>query len=692
MVKRPSSFRRLLIFRILLLSVPILLIGQAMTLRKARTSLLETARQNLASSAFRKADELNQEVKTAQSDLQLLAQNSALTTGSLTDIETALDQFAQLVPYEVNCFELRDPQGAIALSTCGQSLLDETQSLPWLRQNALPHSTFSLVSLQAARRSMATAVDPRAVSLINLVIATPTYAPSNQLRYTLTARVGFSQVEDTNPRSLVGNTVVIDSQGTIVVHPDPEVIGKSIDSVPAADRLNSIITSVRTGNQGTLHLFNFQKTGDEWLAGYKGTQLPVAPNQEKTWTVLAVTPLPKAIFALKEIRRILALLTLGLLFANVLLALYVARSLSLPVEQLIRYSQQVQDLSQLKPAPRNSSIWELDYLGQVLERMLRRLEAGATELRQAWEDAQLANQLKNEFLANTSHELRTPLNAIIGCIRLVRDDCCDDRTEELEFLERADNAAIHLLKIINDILDIAKIESGTVVLALEPVDLRRILQEVMDMQTLQIQQNGLTLVRPDLQAPLMVKADASKLKQVLLNVLYNAVKFTPQGSITITADKEEPPAEDAATETGSQASADLVDPPAPTDLDVPLPRIRITIQDTGIGIDPSQQQKLFRPFAMVDGSHTRSYEGTGLGLAISKNFMKLMGGTISLYSAGEDQGTTVTVLLPLLPQSSADEEVTPLTVEAATISESAVPQNTPPDTKAEALVGQSDLS
>ncbi|MEM9905191.1 MAG: sensor histidine kinase [Cyanobacteria bacterium P01_D01_bin.44] len=692
MVKRPSSFRRLLIFRILLLSVPILLIGQAMTLRKARTSLLETARQNLASSALRKADELNQEVKTAQSDLQLFAQNSALTTGSLTDIKAAFEQFAKIVPYEINCFELRDSQGAVALSTCDQTLLDDAQSLPWLQQNTSPRPTFSLVSLQAAQRSMATAVDPTAVSLINLVIATPAYDPTNQLRYTLTARVGFSQLEDTNPRSLVGNTVVIDSQGTIVVHPDPDLIGQSIDSVPAEDRLNSIVASVRAGNQGTLHLFNFQETGDEWLAGYQGTQLPVAPNQEKTWTVLAVTPLPKALHALKEIRRILVLLTLGLLFANVLLALYVARSLSLPVERLIRYSQQVQDLSQLKPAPRNSSIWELDYLGQVLERMLRRLEAGATELRQAWEDAQLANQLKNEFLANTSHELRTPLNAIIGCIRLVRDDCCDDRTEEMEFLERADNAAIHLLKIINDILDIAKIESGTVVLALEPVDLRRILQEVMDMQTLQIQQNGLTLVRPDLDAPLMVKADSSKLKQVLLNVLYNAVKFTPQGSITVTVDTEAPPPEDASTEPAGQASSALTAPPSSSDLDVPLPRIRVTIQDTGIGIDPSQQQKLFRPFAMVDGSHTRSYEGTGLGLAISKNFMKLMGGTISLYSAGEDQGTTVTVLLPLLPQSGADEAAPPLTVEASTGNASAVLKEATPDAKAEALVGQSDLS
>ena len=263
---------------------------------------------------------------------------------------------------------------------------------------------------------------------------------------------------------------------------------------------------------------------------------------------------------------------------------------------------------------------------------------GLLKRRQAWENAQMANQLKNEFLANTSHELRTPLNAIIGCVRLVRDGCCDDREEELEFLERADNAAIHLLKIINDILDIAKIESGTMSLDLETLDLGSIVQDVLDMQALQIQQKGLALHRPKKSEPIWVKGDGDKLKQVLLNIVYNAIKFTHSGSITAKIDV-----------------VHTVDAPD-DDLEVvPAPRVSVTIQDTGIGIDPKDQQKLFHPFVMVDGSHTRSYEGTGLGLAISKNFMKLMGGSIGLYSAGVDQGTAVTVSLPLLANQGEAE-------------------------------------
>jgi signal transduction histidine kinase len=165
--------------------------------------------------------------------------------------------------------------------------------------------------------------------------------------------------------------------------------------------------------------------------------------------------------------------------------------------------------------------------------MVERLKAWAEELETAWKEAQAANQLKNEFLANTSHELRTPLNAIIGCIRLVRDDCCDDREEEMDFLQRADDAAIHLLGIINDVLDIAKIEAGKLSVVLEPLDLRKLLKDVIDLQAVQIHQKGLEFITPDLQEPITVHADPAKLKQVLLNVVGNATKFTDNGNITI---------------------------------------------------------------------------------------------------------------------------------------------------------------
>lgn len=640
MAKRPLSFRRLLILRILLLSTPVLLIGQAITLRKARSSLLETARQNLTSSAINKATGLEDSVRAVESELLLLADSQSLKAGDANAVAGALSRYTKVASHTVGCLELTEAEtGTVISTTCNTSLLPTPLQLPW-QQQSTGNPDFYLVDLDSSQPDapedpLETAADESEQgmlpSLLDLIVATPIYNSEGELRYTLTVQLGFTQLEDTNPRSLVGKTVIIDPNGIVVTHPNSELVGLSVDDLHGADRFVSIMSSIRVGNADTLHLFSLLENGDEWLAGYSGADLPVSTGQTQTWNVLAVTPLDQALHALGEIRLILFLLTLGLLGANALLALYVARSLSLPVERLIHYTQQVQDLSSgVKAAPPNRSIWELDYLGKVLERMLRRLEGGAQELRQAWENAQMANQLKNEFLANTSHELRTPLNAIIGCIRLVRDGCCDDREEELEFLERADNAAIHLLKIINDILDIAKIESGTMSLDLDTCDLGKIVQDVLDMQALQIQQKGLALHRPPKVDPIWVKGDGDKLKQVLLNIVYNAIKFTHEGSIAATIDV-----------------VSDVDTPDNSD-EVPAPRVSVTIQDTGIGIEPKDQQKLFHPFVMVDGTHTRSYEGTGLGLAISKNFMKLMGGTISLHSEGLDQGTAVTVTLPLL--------------------------------------------
>jgi signal transduction histidine kinase len=227
------------------------------------------------------------------------------------------------------------------------------------------------------------------------------------------------------------------------------------------------------------------------------------------------------------------------------------------------------------------------------------------------------NQLKNQFLANTSHELRTPLNGIIGSIRCVMDGFCNSEQEEKEYLQQADNAAVHLLEIIDDILSIAKIEAGKLSVNPEPVDLHQIINEVINLQTASLQRKCLKFNRILCPENLIVDADTTKLKQVILNVISNSIKFTDRGTISLITHLEHPQA-------------------------------IITIIDTGIGIDPQQQSKLFRPFVMIDGSTTRKFSGTGLGLAISKNFMKVMGGDITISSQGQGLGTTVEIILPLV--------------------------------------------
>jgi signal transduction histidine kinase len=251
--------------------------------------------------------------------------------------------------------------------------------------------------------------------------------------------------------------------------------------------------------------------------------------------------------------------------------------------------------------------------------------------------------------------LRTPLNAIIGSIRLVKDGCCDSREEEVEFLEQADKAAIHLLKIINDLLDIQRIEEKKLPLVIETIDLRQILKDVVDLEAVAVQQKGLTLNFTQPPEPIMVRVDPGRLKQVLLNIIYNAIKFTDQGSITIQTRFESIP-QDLPSRPATPNSNGNGHHPDPSEVE---DWVVIMIQDTGIGIDLAQQHKLFRPFVMVDGSTTRKFEGTGLGLAISRNLVEMMGGQIGLHSPGLDQGTTVKVTLPLLNlQSLHDPELT----------------------------------
>ncbi|MBE9059577.1 hypothetical protein IQ256_01060 [cf. Phormidesmis sp. LEGE 11477] len=483
---------------------------------------------------------------------------------------------------------------------------------------------------------------PKDRALIKFIVASPIYGKDNSLRYTLAMEVGLLQLQDTSPQSLVGETVVIDQNQIMVTHPDPAQVGKSISELPEADRFSGIIEDVKAGNSNFIESSSLSSENEAWLVAYSGFDVPVSPKQDSVWTVLAVTPSDQALHGLSEIRQVLVVLSIGLFIASVLLALYVSRSLSLPIEKLTRYTQNVKDLSQLKAAPRSSKIWELDYLGTVIERMLRGLEENSNDLRKAWQDAQTANQLKNEFLANTSHELRTPLNGIIGSISVIRDGLCDSKEEEREFLGQADKAAMHLLSVIEDILSIAKIEAGTLEIRIAPVDLRFVLREVLEMQALQAKRKGLSLVGPELLAPLMIEVDHFRFKQVLLNVLSNAIKFTDEGQIIIQVTTDESPAPP------SQQTPDSI-PASNAELFIPAgPWVKITIKDPGLGIDPAHLPKLFKPFVMVDGSHTRAHEGTGLGLAISQNFVRLMRGDITLSSEGTGKGTTVTIVMPRL--------------------------------------------
>jgi PAS domain S-box-containing protein len=257
-----------------------------------------------------------------------------------------------------------------------------------------------------------------------------------------------------------------------------------------------------------------------------------------------------------------------------------------------------------------------------------KLKLYAEQLEIANAQLQELNKLKSEFLANTSHELRTPLNSIIGFLNLIKEGLYESKEEMMQFVDNALMSARHLLNIINDILDIAKIEAGKLELTIEDVEVSELLQEVWTLSHVQAEQKKLEyrMIYPE--KPIFIRGDRNRLKQILLNLIGNSIKFTHKGGITVKAEVFE--------EKG---------------------HCQFSVIDTGIGISKEKQAKLFQKFVQADGTTTRKYGGTGLGLAITKSLVEMMGGVIELFSEGEGKGTTVTFTIPLSTKWF-DKEVT----------------------------------
>ena len=305
----------------------------------------------------------------------------------------------------------------------------------------------------------------------------------------------------------------------------------------------------------------------------------------------------------------------------------IARILHLP---LLARGEVVGVLSILSIAGEQLSAHDADLLRAVsyqigtavqnvrLVESVREHEAGLREkneqLQRLVERLQAADRMKSEFLANTSHELRTPLNSIIGFLDLVIEGLVTDEVERTELLRHASRSSRQLLDLINDVLDLSRIEAGRLDLDFDEVPLAEVISGVETTMRVQARRKNLALEVGPLPPDLRVLADAARLRQVFLNVVGNAIKFTQQGGVTITV--EESP--------GS-------------------PFVDVVIRDTGVGIPVGSREFLFKKFSQADASTTRKFGGTGLGLAIVKELVEAMGGAVRVDSPGENQGTQVTL-------------------------------------------------
>jgi signal transduction histidine kinase len=264
-------------------------------------------------------------------------------------------------------------------------------------------------------------------------------------------------------------------------------------------------------------------------------------------------------------------------------------------------------------------------LEHKVETRTRELAQSVSELRALGQQLEVASQHKSQFLANMSHELRTPLNAIIGYSEILQEDVADLGQQNLvDDLKKIESSGRHLLGLINDILDLSKVEAGKMDVFIEEIEIAPLLEEVRAIIVPLAEKNGNTIEFSLADNLGTMRTDRTKLKQSLLNIFSNGSKFTQNGRLTLVAER----------------------------IETDKPMVRFAISDTGIGMTEEQLGRLFQAFSQAEASTTKKYGGTGLGLAITRNFCQMLGGEVSVTSK-PGQGSTFTITLPDAPVAPA---------------------------------------
>ena len=418
-----------------------------------------------------------------------------------------------------------------------------------------------------------------------------------------------------------GHAYVVDAQGRLIAHPDISLVLRNTDMSRLAQ-----VSAARgtTGGEGGAS----ERVQESEDIGGRKVLTAYAPVAPLGWLVFVELPATEAYAPLYAALERLGFVLLAALGFAVLAGMFLAGRMVGPIQALRAGAERIGggDLSQ---QIRIKTGDELEALADQFNVMAGRLKESYAGLEQKVEERtreveeksrqlELASQHKSQFLSSMSHELRTPLNAIIGLTEMMVTNAARFGTEKAaEPLRRVHRAGSHLLGLINQVLDLSKIEAGKLELSPDWVNLTPLINEVVDTARPLAEQNNNRLVVKGQENLGSLTVDPMRLRQILLNLLSNACKFTKQGEVTLLARK--------LVNEGNW--------------------IEFAVSDTGIGMTPEQQAKLFEEFTQADSSTARQYGGTGLGLAITRKLARMMGGDVTLTSEA-GKGSTFTVRLP----------------------------------------------